>query len=263
MDRDDRGPSTSAEAEESQMLRRARRQGLFDSLSRIYAEFPQTVCENCARCCFESPGLFFIEYLSVLDGLAGMSGQRREELVRRAFGELFFSWIEPERACLFLESGRCAIYEKRPLACRLFGLVPASDRAQAEAEARLAARQEARQLRHFGIVIPEEVVQQSLVSCDRVRDARGRPVEVDGEELAARVAKLDAALLPTQVVVEEFCFRSLPERVGAVALGGETVEGLRVQLLRRAQAGEPVSQLVSKLLAQAKLPSLFPRKRKA
>ncbi|MBN1458910.1 MAG: YkgJ family cysteine cluster protein [Armatimonadetes bacterium] len=229
-------------------------------MSRIYSEFPATVCENCARCCFESPGVFYVEYLSMLEALAEMSAQRRQEFLTRAFRELFFSWIEPERTCIFLESGRCAIYDRRPLACRLFGLVPAGDRAQAEAEARLAARQEARRLRHFGIEIPEEVVQRSLVSCDRVRDKKGRVVEVDGESLAARVAKLDAALLPTEVIIEEFCFRSLPERLGASALGGGTLEGLRVQLLRRAQAGESAQELVTRVLAQAKLPALFRKK---
>jgi hypothetical protein len=168
--------------------------------------------------------------------------------------ELFFSWIEPARTCLFLESSRCTIYERRPLACRLFGLVPAPDRERAEAEARLAARQEARRLGQLGIVIPEEVVRRSLVSCDRVCDEHGRPVVVDGEALAARVARLDAKLLPEQVVVEEFCFLSLPERLGAAALGADVIDGLRVQLLRRAQSGQSAEELLDLTLARAKLP---------
>jgi Fe-S-cluster containining protein len=259
-ERGDNVVDASAEADESQLLRRARRQRLFDSLERIYFEFPDTVCENCARCCFESPGVFYVEYLAMLEALAEMPPPRRQEFIARAVRELFFSWVEPDRTCLFLESGRCAIYDRRPLACRLFGLVPAGDRAQAEAEARLAARQEARRLRHFGIEIPEEVVQRSLVSCDRVRDRKGGAVEVEGESLAARVARLDAALLPTEVIIEEFCFRSLPERLGASALGGETIEGLRVQLLRRAQAGESAQELVTRVVAQASLPSLLRKK---
>jgi len=234
----------SADADPLHMLRRARGGGLFDSLVRIYDEFPDTTCENCARCCFESPGIFFVEYLYLLDLLAGLSAARREELLRRALRELLFSWIEPDRSCVFLESSRCIIYERRPLACRLFGLVPRGERDRAEAEARLAARREAQRLGLFGVKVPEAVVRRSLVSCERVRDRRGRPVAVDGDAIAARVAKLDAAVLPRHVVVAEFCFRSLPERVGFAALGGEAVDAMRIQLLRRAQARETIEALV-------------------
>ena len=253
--------STSAEADAKRMLRRAERRGLFDALRRIYDEFPATVCENCARCCFESPGIFFVEYLYLLDMLAEMPRGRREDLLPAALRELIFSWIEPDLTCIFLEGSRCAIYDRRPLACRLFGLTPAVERDRAEAQARLAARQEARRLRHFGVEVPEAVVQRSLVSCDRVRDVKGRPVAVDGEEIAARVARLDAALLPQQVVIEEFCFRSLPERLGAAALGQDPADALKLQLLRRAQTGAPIRELLSALLAHVRLPWPFQLRR--
>jgi len=253
------GLSASAEADPERMLRRAQKAGLFESLRRIYGEFPETTCENCARCCFESPGIFYIEYLHLLDLLAGMTDERRAELVRRAFRELLFSWIEPERTCIFLESGRCTIYDRRPLACRLFGLVPAVDRERAEAEARMAARQEARRLSQFGIEVPEAVIQRSLVSCANVRDARGQSVSIDGEAVAAKMAKLDAALIPQQVVIQEFCFRSLPERLGAASFGEDAIDGLRVQLLRRAQADQPVRELLALVLAQARVPRLEAR----
>lgn len=250
------GDSTesSAEADPERMLGRASKAGLFDGLRRIYAGLPRTACEKCARCCFESPGVFFVEYLSLLEAVAGTSEERRDELIRRAFRELFFSWIEPDRSCIFLESKRCTIYDQRPLACRIFGLVPEADRDVAEAQARLAAREEARRLSRFGIEVPEAVIRRALVSCDRVRNARGEATTVNGEAIAARVAKLDAALIPQQVVIEEFCFRSLPERLGAVAFGQEAIEGLRVQLLRRAQSGQAIGELLALVLAQARLP---------
>ncbi len=247
----------SADLDPVPSTRRAERRGLFRSLERIYAELPTTVCENCARCCFESPGVFYVEYLYLLDSIGAYAEGHREDIARRAFGELLFSWVEPDRTCIFLQSPRCAIYERRPLACRLFGLVPAPERERAEAEARLAARQQARRLRQFGIEVPEAVVRRSLASCDKVTDAAGRDVTVDGEAYAARVARLDAALLPKQTVIEEFCFHSLPERLAYAAFGADAVEGMRTQLLRRAQAGATAEQLVSLVLRQARLPTPF------
>jgi Fe-S-cluster containining protein len=242
----------------SQAMRRVRRGGLFRSLERIYRSFPETECANCARCCFESPGIFYVEYLYLLDCVGATSAESRRAVVQRSLRELIFSWIEPERTCIFLESSRCTIYERRPLACRLFGLVGAAERDHAEAQARLAAREEAARLRRFGIDVPEAVVRRSLATCDRVRDARGRRVTIDGDAVAARVARLDAALLPREVVVREFCFRSLPERLGAAALGEGVVDSLRIQLLRRASRGEDVDSLLAPLLTQVQFPSLPP-----
>ena len=229
-------------------LRKAKRRKLFGSLAAIYATFPETSCEGCARCCFESPGLFFTEYLHLTEHVQRMSQERQDTLARRAVRELFFAWVDPQRTCIFLESSRCTLYEHRPLACRLFGFVAPADREAAEAAARISAREEARRLARLGIAVPEEIVTRSLVSCDRVRDARGRPVKpVNADELAARVARLDEALLPREVVLQEFCFRSLPDRLGAAWFGAEAVEMMRIELLRRAQNGERVEELVEEV----------------
>jgi Fe-S-cluster containining protein len=229
------------------LRRKAKRANLFAALTRIYALFPETTCENCARCCFESPGVFFVEHLHLLDHISRLPQAGRDALMHRALHELLFSWIDPQRQCIFLEASRCTLYDRRPLACRLFGLVAPAEREQAEAEARMGAREEARRLRRLGIEVPEEVVTRSLASCDRVRDRQGRPVRVNGDAFAARVARLDEALLPREVVIREFCFYSLPERIGALLLGREGVEALRLQLLRRAQRGENPAALVEQV----------------
>ena len=245
----------SDEADLTRALRRARRAGLFARLDEIYASLPATTCEGCARCCFESPGIFFVEYLALIERLLALPESERTRLLRAALRELLFSWIDPDRQCLFLEGSRCSSYATRPLACRLFGLVAPSERDQAEAQARLAAREEVRRLGMLGIRVPEEVVQRALASCDRVRDERGRPVRVDADPLAARVARLDEHLLPREVVVEEFCFRSLPERLGAAALGREAIELMQVQLMRRAQRGESTEDILDRLWESIRLPA--------
>jgi Fe-S-cluster containining protein len=239
---------TSDEVDIADALRKAKRLGLLGSLIRVYETFPESNCDGCARCCFESPGIFFVEYLRLMESVDGMPQARRDTLIRRAVGELFFAWIDPKRTCIFLESSRCTVYAERPLACRLFGFVAPADREAAEVAARISAREEARRLARLGIAIPEEVVTRSLVSCDRVRDGHGRPVrQANADELASRVAKIDAALLPGDVVMHEFCFRSLPERLGVMWFGSSAVEMMRIDLLKRAQSGEKVDDLVGEL----------------
>ena len=246
--------ASSAHTDLSRMLRRAKRRGLFGPLARIHAGLPETTCQNCARCCFESPGVFYVEHLRLVDHISRQPRDVRQALIRRALTELFFSWVDVDRQCIFLERGRCTVYDQRPLACRLFGLVAPRDREQAETEARLAARQDAGRLALLGIKVPEAIISRSLASCDRVRDLAGKPVTVNADALAAQVARLDEALLPRQVVVEEFCFWSLPERLGTACWGSETVEPLHLQLLRRAQQGERIADLVDQVRRSVRLP---------
>ncbi len=247
-----RNAPPSWERDLARMLREARERGLLDSLAEVYASFPEVTCDNCARCCFESPGLFYVEHLAAVKMLLDLEEGPREAVLRRALREVFFSWIEPERTCVFLSPSGCEIYERRPLACRLFGLVEPAQRDQAEAEARMAARREALRLELMGIRIPEAVIQRTLLSCDRVRDMNGQPVRMDADEMAARVADLDASLLPREVVLQEFCFYSLGERLCAASLGWETVEGTRLQMLARAQEGESVDDLLDELWRRAR-----------
>jgi Fe-S-cluster containining protein len=226
-------------------LPEAKRLGLLRSLAEIYAELPETECERCGRCCYESPGVFFIEQLALLDVIMEMPRTRREHLLDRALRELFFSWIEEDGACIFLQGSRCTIYERRPLACRLFGIAPPADPSAAEREARLASRQEAKRLGLLGIDVPEATVLRSRVGCDEVRARDGAGLDIDADAMADRVAQLDMRLLPEEVVLAEYCFSSLPERLGAAAIGQEAVELMRVQMLRRAQRGESIASLLA------------------
>ena len=52
------------------------------------------------------------------------------------------------------------------------------------------------------------------------------------------------------------------DRLGASMLGGEVVEELRLQLLRRAQQGESVEQLLAEVLAQTQPPAILRRTRR-
>jgi Fe-S-cluster containining protein len=236
--------------------RRAHKLGLFDALARVYAELPETKCPRCARCCFESPGMFLVEHLRLAKIMAAMPRPRRHALGNAAWRELLFSWIEPERTCIFLDNARlCTIYAHRPLTCRIFGLFSPADPKQAQIELRLAAEQEARQLRLFGLEIPEATLGRAIASCCQVETTQGLRPKVDPDAIAERIADIDAELIPREVVMREYCFLSLPDRLGRAAFGDEAVETLRIQVLRRALRGEPLASLVDMVQQQTRRPA--------
>jgi Fe-S-cluster containining protein len=240
----------SASHDPRRLTRKARRLGLLVSLRSVYDSLPETRCDGCARCCFESPGVFYLEHLRLLDLLAAMPAVRRRDLLQRALRELLFSWVEPDRGCIFLEASRCTIYEGRPLACRLFGLSSPTDPEVMQREHRLAAEEEADRLSWLGVEVPEATLTRVVVSCDRVRARRGRLRRVDPDEVAEQVAALDARLLPEEVVRQEYSFLSLPDRLGAALFGADAVDLLRLQLLRRAGRGEPIEVLLAQVWEQ-------------
>ncbi len=251
-------PTSSASHDPDRLARKARRLGLFDALTQTYAVFPETRCGGCGACCFQSPGLFAVEYLRLRAHLATWAPEAQDALLHAAFRELLFAWIEPTRSCLFLDaSRRCTLYELRPLACRLFGLTSPAEPELAQEELHFAAEEEADRLSWLGVEVPEATLTRAVASCRRVRSVRGRRPRLDADELAERVAALDAHLLPREVVTREYCFSSLPDRLGAAVFGEETVELLRLQVLRRAQRGEPVAALVGEVLRGVEAARLF------
>ena len=193
-----------------------------------------------------------MEYLAALERLSCLPAEQQEALVRAAFRELFFAWIEPDRSCIFLDERRCRIYEHRPLACRLFGLTSPADLEQVQEEFRLAAEEEAYRLSRRGIEVPRATLTRALAGCRHVRSVSGRRPVFDQDELAERVARLDEHLLSREVVIREYCFQSLPDRLGAAVFGEEKIEGLRLRLVRRAQRGEAVEELLARVMKRAK-----------
>src|SRR5574340_839633 len=208
-------------------------------------------------------GLFYVEYLAALERLSALPAEQQEAQVWAAFRELFFAWIEPERSCIFLDGqGRCSCYEHRPLTCRLFGLVPVPNLEQAQEELHLAAAEEARRLARRGVEIPRATLTRALAGCRQVRCRHGRRPALDQDELAERVAALDGGLLSREVVIREYCFQSFPDRLGAAVFGEGRIEGLRLRLVRRAQRGEPVEELLARVMKRAEVQSALIHRRR-
>ena len=81
---------------------------------------------GCAHCCYQAVGVTAPEALAVFDYLAktlstaelASVAARVAEARERTRGLSAAERFSPEHPCVFLESGRCSIYEVRPLSCR-------------------------------------------------------------------------------------------------------------------------------------------------
>jgi len=81
---------------------------------------------GCAHCCYQSVGVTPPEALAIVDHLrktlpgAALArvASRVAEAHERTRGLSAEERFSPEHPCVFLESGRCSIYEVRPLSCR-------------------------------------------------------------------------------------------------------------------------------------------------
>ena len=102
------------------------------SLKVLYEGMPtSTGCETCLDvngeddlhwCCTQqNPNMFHIEYEHATAQISHWSRKKRVDLIERALrGYLSRDF---NQACIFYDGG-CTIYETRPFACRMFGVIP-------------------------------------------------------------------------------------------------------------------------------------------
>ena len=98
----------------------AEKNGIFEKLNKIYDTVPSGKCEGCAKCCMESVGINLTEFLNIYKYL-----KERPEIYNKYIDKVldyYFMEYKEKKLCPFLdENKRCAIYEVRPLNCRIFG----------------------------------------------------------------------------------------------------------------------------------------------
>lgn len=110
--------------------------GIQSTLQRIYSRLPDTVCEECGRCCSFWAGMRYIEYLTITRIIDQTWTKPRKEALRATVlkqRRLRMALATLPRGtpvrlykphCLLYEEQeqRCAVYAVRPLDCRLYGL---------------------------------------------------------------------------------------------------------------------------------------------
>ena len=102
------------------------------SLKILYDGMPQTTgCENCHEangdeskwCCrYQNPSMFYIEFLYIWEEIQdNWSKKDRSELMLRAVRNYLDNSLS--KGCIFYDD-ECKVYDKRPLMCRLYGVIP-------------------------------------------------------------------------------------------------------------------------------------------
>ncbi|WP_432662515.1 YkgJ family cysteine cluster protein [Wukongibacter baidiensis] len=137
----------------------------FNKLNKIYEGIQGGECKGCTNCCMESVNTFYIEFLNIYKYL-----QDRPDLYQKLIPkvmEYYFLELVENRPCPFLdESGRCTIYEVRPLTCRLFGHLSEKEHNENYKNV-LEENRESRDyfMEEYGIEIPEEIVNYKIEYC--------------------------------------------------------------------------------------------------
>jgi Fe-S-cluster containining protein len=142
-------PPLLIEHDSARLQRRAKNEGFFRKLAKLYEPVPEVTCGACGRVCSSaSPDFYFLEFLLAwryiryeLDDPALES-----EIVARSVRWAFLSFIKKDIFCPFLFDGRCVIYGARPFNCRVWAL---EDDAYYERKAARAAAHVAKQQDFF------------------------------------------------------------------------------------------------------------------
>lgn len=100
------------------------------ALKIIYEEMPETTgCEQCPLknadnvhwCCREqSPSMYYVEFLYVWEQVQMWSKRRKMDVILSAIRNYLRN--RSEKGCIFFRDDKCTIYERRPFACRLYGI---------------------------------------------------------------------------------------------------------------------------------------------
>lgn len=103
------------------------------SLKILYEHLPSTTgCENCSAhhgednkhwCCQEmSPSMYYVEFIYAWTQVSNSWKQSdRKKLILKAIRNYLTAGLS--KGCIFYDKG-CTIYNKRPLACRMYAITP-------------------------------------------------------------------------------------------------------------------------------------------
>lgn len=197
-------------------------------LDNLYGEIPEGSCAGCTACCSESVNTFFSEYLNLRRQLI-LQGEL-ETFQKKAVYYYLTELIQPMKCPLLRADGRCAVYRARPLPCRIFGHLSASEY-EANYEAILEGNREMATTleQSLGIKVPDGVIEKKIPYCEQFKcntlmDQEQREILVD------ELFYLDSLMLSRGLLDFDEVNLSLVQWFAYDALGKEAAMALRVQV---------------------------------
>lgn len=139
-------------------LERASSEGVFEALEAVYSRVPPSTCRRQAFCCWESPRIYFVEFLNLYRALMERPRQEQAAIQERCVRYAFLDLCDPNASCPLLEGNDCLLYGSRGLRCRLWG-----HESQKRYDEQIAAAKKhmawfSRLMDHCGLNIPVEIL---------------------------------------------------------------------------------------------------------
>ena len=205
-------------------------------LDYIYKQVPSFPCIKCGLCCFNCCETHYLEYLNILNYVKKLPAERRARLVHKVVGYEFLNLLKIDLECPFLDDNECVIYQKRPLACRFFGLYPEKEYGNRRDDSQSANRNLAEYYReNFGLKIPDLVVSHDVDQCEHNRNEEGKVLALsfyERERLQEMYLSVEDRVFPEEMArprgeVERFSYFFIKNFLGE----GELFE-IRLALMR-------------------------------
>ncbi len=152
-------------------------EGAFQTLLKTYEKLPETLCrcDSIGICCVSLPEMTALEALLWICTITQLPSDERISLLRK-FVSFYLTNPVRRPGCPFLSEGSCGIYERRPFACRAYGLwSPETGDEQTQAN-RENQKTFVQMWEQFGVSIPAESLINEMDYCRQVSTVASTPI---------------------------------------------------------------------------------------
>ncbi len=212
-------------------------QDITERLDQVYEQVPSGDCKGCLRCCTESVNTFFVEYVHILSFLQSNPQVLQEHAYK--ISRFFLLEMVEEMYCPFVREDRlCAIYDARPLPCRVFGHLTEKDyqhnyeRVLAGNEALAAYYKE-----EHGLVLPRAIIERKIPYCRDFVSEQKITID-DRDDWVDLLFSLDSKFLMNECIGFEDVNQSLITWFMKSVMSIEEAGNYRVQAMQYHQSGD-------------------------
>jgi uncharacterized protein len=141
----------------------------FQRLLKTYEKLPETLCrcDSIGICCVSLPEMTALEALLWIGAIDQLPSDERISLLRK-FVSFYLTNPVRRPGCPFLSEGSCSIYERRPFACRAYGLWSPKTGDEQTRQNRENQKSFVQMWEQFGVSIPVESLINEMDYCREV-----------------------------------------------------------------------------------------------